>query len=155
MKLVLGELRRVLGVDQIVNCAGLIGDLAGHAKAPQGADHPAAFHDGRYLDVEAMAASHGVCVGEIRDLMLTRRRQTARSVFCHLCGGGGFLVLWLVEAFRTPAYTSVPYVLGLLGLCSAFFLSAFYNALVNWQIRTLRLGTPVEFLRTEESWWPS
>jgi hypothetical protein len=154
IKLVLPEFRRVLGVDQIVNCAALIGDLAGRPKAALGVDHPAPFHDGRCLDVEAMAASHGICVGEIHDLMLNRRRQTARSVFCHLCGGGGFLALWLVEAFRTPAYTSVPYVLGLLALCSAFFLSAFYNALVNWQIRTLRLGTAAEFLRTDESWWP-
>ena len=50
---------------------------------------------------------------------------------------------------------SVAYVVGLLAICTAFFLSAFYNALINWQIRTLRLGTAREFLRAEESWWPS
>ena len=51
--------------------------------------------------------------------------------------------------------TLLAYVIGLLTICTAMFLSAFYNALVNWQIRTRRLGTVLEFLRTEESWWPS
>ncbi len=54
--------------------------------------------------------------------------------------------MWTFEALLEPTYAGLPYILGLIGLCGVFFLSAFYNALVNWQARTLRLGTAREFL---------
>ncbi len=77
------------------------------------------------------------------------------STYCYLAGGVGFLALWTFEALLQPSYASLPYILGLIGLCGVFFLSAFYNALINWQARTLRLGTAREFLATDDSWWPS
>jgi hypothetical protein len=92
---------------------------------------------------------------EIERQLCNRRRQTAVSTYCYLAGGAGFLALWTCEALLEPTYASLPYIVALIGLCGVFFLSAFYNALVNWQARTLRLGTAREFLATDDSWWPS
>jgi hypothetical protein len=64
-------------------------------------------------------------------------------------------VLWIWQASETSAYTRLPYVVVLLLICGLFCLSAFHNALVNWQCRTERLGTWREFLSTDDSWWPS
>ena len=52
-------------------------------------------------------------------------------------------------------YASWLYVLGLLAICAAFGLAALHNALLNWQIRTRHFGTFAEFIRTNETWWPS
>lgn len=155
LKFVLGAPFQALGTEHIVGSAGLIGDLARQIKVGPGTDARVRIDDGRNLDLVAMAVGAGVNLAEIHRLLVNRRRQTARAVFCYLGGSMAFLALWLIEAITTPAYASLAYVLGLIAICTAFFLSALYNALVNWQIRTLRLGTASEFLCTEESWWPS
>ena len=41
-----------------------------------------------------------------------------------------------------------------LPFCVLFFLVAFYNALLNFQIRTRRQATWREYLLTSESFWP-
>ena len=69
-------------------------------------------------------------------------------------GGFGFLLIWVYEALLQPAYASLGYILALVAFCAVFFLAAFYNALINWQARTIRLGTAREFLTTTDSWWP-
>jgi hypothetical protein len=96
-----------------------------------------------------------VSVEAIPAQLANRRRETARAAWCFLAGAVGSLVVWFVETITTPSYARLAYVAGLLLVCGAFALSAFYNALVNWQVRTLRLGTAREFLSTDESWWPS
>jgi hypothetical protein len=155
LKFVLGAPLQALSTDQIVKGAGVIGDLADQIKGGPRPDPRVRVDEGRFLDLETMALVQGVSLAEIHRLLADRRRKTSRAVFCYLCGGAGFLALWLIEALMTPAYASLAYVIGLLAICMVLFLSAFYNALVNWQIRTRRLGTALEFLRTEESWWPS
>jgi uncharacterized membrane protein (DUF485 family) len=155
LKFLLGAPIQALATEHIARSAGLIGDLANQIKAGPAPEARMRVDDGRNLDLVAMAIVAGVSLAEIHRLLANRRRQTARTVFFYLVGGVGFLALWLMEAAATPAYTSVAYVIGLLAICVAFFLSAFYNALINWQFRTLRLGTAREFLRAKESWWPS
>jgi hypothetical protein len=155
LKFLLGAPIQALGTEHIVRSAGLICDLANQIKVGPGPKARMRVDDSRNLDLAAMAIGAGVSLAEIHRLLANRRRQTTRAVFCYITGGAGFLALWLIEAVATPAYMSVAYVVGLLAICTAFFLSAFYNALINWQIRTLRLGTAREFLRAEESWWPS
>jgi hypothetical protein len=155
VKFVLGAPFAALGTEHILKNAAFIGALADRIKTGPDADRWVCVDDDQNLDVEAMATRAGISINGIQFLLANRRRQTARAAFCYLAGGGGFIALWLVESIRVPAYASIAYIIGLLAICTAFFLSAFYNALVNWQIRTMRLGTALEFLRTEESWWPS
>jgi hypothetical protein len=141
--------------EQIAKSAVVIGDLTERIKEGPTAHGWVYADDERRFDLVAMALQAGVTVEAIRVQLANRGRQTARAVWCYLAGGVGFLVFWLVEAISTPACTRLSYVAGLLLICAAFFLSAFYNALVNWQLRTLRLGSAREFLCTNERWWPS
>ena len=107
------------------------------------------------LDLKAIAFQFGTTEAGVEEMLRNRRRQTARATFCYLAGGAGFLCLWFYVAILTPSYASVTYVIGLLTVCAVFLLSAFHNALVNWQARTRRLGTAREFLNARETWWPS
>ena len=144
-----------LGAEDIVRNAETIRKLGAQIRKTPGPEARIRTDDDRNLDVVAMAAGAGVSIAEIMRLLGNRRRQTAHGVLYYLAGGFGFLGLWLFEAVQTPVYARAAYVVGLLAICAAFFLSAFYTALINWQIRTLRLGTVREFLTAEESWWPS
>jgi hypothetical protein len=143
------------GTKQIVKNAAVIESLAERIKAGRPADDRVRVNDDRRLDLVATALRAGVRVEAIQARLANRRRETARAVWCYLAGCVGSLAVWFVEALSTPSDARLAYVAGLLLVCAAFTLSAFYNALVNWQIRTLRLGTTREFLSTDESWWPS
>ncbi len=155
IKFMFGGPVEALQIGRIVEGAELIGELASRIKTGPPPEAHIYIDDHRTLDLEYMAAARHVSIDEIHRQLRNRRRQTARATICYLGGGFGFLVLWAFEAFLTPTYTGLLYVVCLLGICSAMFLSAFYNAMVNWQIRTLRLGTVREFFRADESWWPS
>ena len=140
---------------QVAEGAQTIGRLMEVIKAGPQADPRIRVVDDRSLDIAATAFLAGASQAEIHRQLWNRRRQSAISTYCYLAGGVGFLALWTFEALLQPSYASLPYILGLIGLCGVFFLSAFYNALINWQARTLRLGTAREFLATDDSWWPS
>lgn len=140
---------------QVAQGAQTIGRLVEVIKAGPQADPRIRVADDGSLDLAAIAFLAGASQAEIERQLWNRRRQSAIATYCYLIGGAGFLALWTFEALLQPSYASLPYILGLVGLCAVFFLSAFYNALVNWQARTLRLGTAREFLMTEDSWWPS
>lgn len=107
------------------------------------------------LDVSAIAFLAGATEAEVRQQMANRLRQTAVATYVYLAGGAGFLLVWVYAALLHVNYASLSYIVALLGFCGTFFLFAFHNALVNWQVRTQRLGTAREFLATEDSWWPS
>jgi hypothetical protein len=144
-----------IGIDGIRESASVIGGLAGRVRAGPQDDRRVHVYDDRSLDLDAMAYDAGVSVAQVRVLLRNRRNQTKRSAFCYLAGAVAFFVLWIWQATKTSAYTRLPYVVVLLLICGLFCLSAFYNALVNWQCRTERLGTWREFLNTDDSWWPS
>lgn len=144
-----------IGMDGIRESASVIGGLARRVRTGPQDDRPVHVYDDRSFDLEAMAYDAGMSVAQIRVLLGNRRRETKRSVFCYLAGAIAFFVLWMWQASETAAYTRLPYVVVLLLICVLFCLSAFYNALVNWQCRTERLGTWREFLSTDDSWWPS
>ena len=140
---------------QVAQGAQTIGRLVDVIKAGPQADPRVRVGDDRCLDLAAIAHLAAASQSEIQRQLWNRRRQSAIATYCYLIGGAGFLTLWTFDALLQPSYASLLYILGLVGLCAVFFLSAFYNALVNWQARTLRLGTAREFLATEDSWWPS
>lgn len=140
---------------QVVEGGRTIGRLAAIIRSGPGPDPRIRVAKDHSLDLAAIAFLGGISEIEVRRQLANRRRQSAVATYCYLAGGTGFLLAWLYEALLTPQYASLAYVLGLIGVCGVFFLSAFYNALINWQARTLRLGTAREFLFTEDSWWPS
>lgn len=104
------------------------------------------------LDIPNMAFLAELSEVEVLQLLRNRRRQTKIAAYSYLIGGFGFVLIWTYEALLQPAYASLPYIVALIAFCAAFFLSAFYNALVNWQARTMRLGTARNFLAMTDSW---
>lgn len=143
------------GARNIVEGARTINTLTDTIKAGPQPNRRIRTGEDRVLDLTATAFLAGTSEAEVERQLANRRRQTTWATHCYLAGGCGFLLLWFWAALLSPAYASPPYVLGLLALCAVFFLSAFHNALVNWQARTRRLGTAREFLHAPETWWPS
>lgn len=143
------------GAKNIAEGARIISTLADRIKAGPQPDRRVRTGEDRVLDLAAIAFLGGTSEAEIERQLANRRWQTTWATRCYLTGGCGFLLLWFWQALRSPAYASLAYVLGLMALCAVFFLSAFHNALVNWQARTRRLGTAREFLHAPETWWPS
>jgi hypothetical protein len=155
VKYLLGGPISAVGVDNIAESAAVIRGLAQRIKVGPNVETRVRIFDDRMLDLEAMACNAGISVAEVRALLANRRRQTRRAVFSYIGGAIGFFFFWVWQTSATDVYTRLPYVAVLLLICGLFCLSAFYNALVNWQCRTGRLGTWREFLSTDESWWPS
>ena len=143
------------GAKNVMEGAHTISNLVDVIKAGRAPDRRVRVDEAGGLDLQAMALIAGTSEAGVEGMLANRRRQTARATWCYLAGGCGFLLFWFFQAFVSPVYASLPYVLGLVTLCGTFFLSAFHNAFVNWQVRTRQLGTARQFLNAEETWWPS
>jgi len=155
VRYLMGGLISPAGVEEITEGASVIHGLAQRIKAGSNGDARVRVFDDRTLDLEMMAYNAGMSVAEVRVMLANRRRQTRRAANFYVIGALGFFCLWVWQASATAAYARLAYVVLLVLICGLFCLSAFYNALVNWQCRTERLGTWWEFLTTDESWWPS
>ncbi len=156
VRLAFGAPIACFGPKQIRENAAFIAGLAQTIRIGPGADYRVRLSAGRNLDVLAMAWDAQVPPAEIMRQLDNRRRQSARSTLCYLAGAVLFLLVGFYHAAAAlPVLPSLSYVLAMGAISCCFLLLAFYNALVNWQVRTLRLGTAREFLDADESWWPS
>jgi hypothetical protein len=113
-----------------------------------------ASEDGGY-DLEATAFLHGISLLELERRLKVQRRQTARIAYVTFALGCIFLTAWMCEALLSP-WTAMRVVLALefLPFYALFFLLAFYNALLNFQIRIGRTASWREYLATDEPFWP-
>jgi hypothetical protein len=107
------------------------------------------------FDVEATAFLHGISVFELQRRLAVRRRQTARIAYATFALGCIFLTVWVCEALSSP-WTAGRIILALqfLPFCALFFLLAFYNALLNFQLRIGRAASWREYLATREPFGP-
>lgn len=143
---------RAIGADSIRDGWRLIWSLSGTIRGSRG-DEPLKVME--IIDPEYLARRSGLPVHMVEAELRRRQRQTARSFTIFGLGALGLLSWWLVAALRSPIeYTSITYAMMLLLLCSALFLGALYNALLNWQLRTRRIGSMQDFLRQRHGWWP-
>lgn len=156
VRLVMSAPAACFGGKQIRENAGYIGDLVRLIRTGPGTEPRVRLFKDRSLDVLSMAWDARVPPSEIERQLDNRRKQSARSTLCYLAGAVLFLAVGFYQAAAAlPASPSLLYVVAMSAICSCFFLLAYYHALVNWQIRTRRLGTAREFLHANESWWPS
>ena len=144
-----------LGLRGISRGASFIRNLATILRA--GAQrHPRfpASEDGGY-DLEATAFLCGISLFELQRRLQVRQRQTARIAYATSALGCIFLTAWICEVLVSP-WTAMRVVLALefLPFCALFFLLAFYNALLNFQIRVGRSVGWREYLSTDKSFWP-
>jgi len=81
--------------------------------------------------------------------------QTGHIAYAAFALGCIFLTVWVCEAL-SPPWTAGRIVLALefLSFCALFLLLAFYNALLNFQIRIGRAASWREYLATREPFCP-
>ena len=107
------------------------------------------------FDLDSTAFLHGISLFELERRLKVRRRQTARIAYATFALGCIFLTAWICEALLSP-WTAMRVVLAVefLPFCALFFLLAFYNALLNFQIRIGRTASWREYLSTKEPFLP-
>lgn len=151
-----GSPARAAGLPQIQRSWGAIREMAALIiRGPQ-ADRRVRVKADRELDLYEMAYAMGTTISVVEMRLSARRRQTRLAVYAYLGAAIVLWVSWLYEAITSPgSYARLLTVAGLVAITTCFELGAFYNALVNWQIRTGRLGSAREFLSTTDSWRPS
>lgn len=143
------------GVGNVVEGARTIQSLAERIKAESSRPSSVRLDDAGFFDLPETAARTNTDVNHLQVLLRCRRTQTARATKTYLVGGSGFLAFWVYAGLIAPGGASTAYIMALIALAGLFFIGAFYNALINWQVRTNRLGSFQEFLATSETWWPS
>jgi hypothetical protein len=143
------------GLRGISRSASLIRDLS--ATVRSGSQRDGRFRTSRdtCFDLTATAFSYGISVPELERRLKVRRRQTALIAYATFALACIFLTAWVREALASPwTATRVALALEFLPFCALFFLLAFYNALLNFQIRIGRAASWREFLATTEPFWP-
>ena len=143
------------GGDRVVRGWSLIGELCGLLRGRQARDTRRKTEDQGGFDLQATATSYGIPVQQLETRLAARRRQTAHIAYAALAFGALFLVGWIWHALASPwTATRIASALYFLPFCAVFFLVAFYNALLNFQIRTGRLASWYEYLVTPDGFWP-
>jgi len=107
------------------------------------------------FDLTATAFCFSLSVPELQRRLTARRRQTAQIAYLMFGLACVVLLAWFRAALVSP-WTSARVVLALdfLPFCVLFFLIAFYNALINFQIRMRRVVGWRDYLTTNEAFWP-
>ena len=110
--------------------------------------------DGRF-DLPATAFLQGVTASQLQARLAARRRQTAAAAYA--CWGlGSVFTLILLRTLLVVPWTlpRLMSVLWFVPFCLLFFLAGFYQALLNYQLRTGRLATWRQYLTTGLPFWP-
>ena len=143
------------GARSISRAASLIGGLARAMHVRPRLDPRFKVGDASGFDLMATAFSCGMTVPQLEARLATRRKETALVAYAMFALACLFLLAWVRAALSTR-WTTSRMVLSaeFLPFCVLFFLIGFYNALLNFQIRTRRLATWREYMLTSESFWP-
>jgi len=144
-----------LGVRVLSRGASFISWLAGPARAAPARDRRFKVEADGEFDLRASAFSYGMSVHALEERLRARRRQTALLAYALFGLALLFLLAWARATLSAPlsasrlmlAFEFLPF--GLL-----FFLMAFYQALVNFQIRVRRTVGWCEYLTTDEKFLP-
>ena len=156
VKFVMGGPAAAFGAEEVAQGARLIRRLIGDIRHRPAAQVPIVLEDGRTIDLDATARSHAITAEELKERLARRRRETARLAYVTF--GLGWLVfgIWICRAlFTVWSSSAVIAAIEFAPFCCAFFLMSFRAALENYQIRTRRLATAIEYLGTSGSFWPS
>lgn len=154
-RLVLGAPIAALSLPQILQngrlIRGLFSDLRRGPLPPRAI--PIDLHG--KLDFSATAVAYGLSEKELGARLARRRGQTATMAYLAFVLGCAFVGLWFWRLLELDG-TGLRLLVGLqfAPFCLVFFLAAFQQAHVNWQLRTGRLGTAGDYLRSPDPFWP-
>jgi hypothetical protein len=155
-KFVMGGPVAAFGPEEVAQGARLIRRLVGDLRRRPAGQMPMVQEDGRTIDLDATARSHAITMEELEERLARRRRETARLAYVTF--GLGWLVfgIWICRAvFTVWSSSAIVAAIEFAPFCCAFFVMSFRAALENYQIRTRRLATAIEYLGTSDSFWPS
>ena len=143
------------GRKNVLSGAGLVGDLWKGTRAPPKRDSRFKSDELGGFDLAATAFSYGITVEALEQRLAQRQRTTALVAYGALSIAGLSVLFWIHSAINQP-YTlaRVMMVWEFVPFISLFLLLAFYNALLNFQIRVRRSAGWREFLSTEEGFFP-
>jgi hypothetical protein len=143
------------GVKSVRRGAALIADLAPVSRSDTSARERVFVDEDRTLDLRATAFSQGMTEGALLHRLDERRRQTAGIAYGTFTLACLFLIGWLHAALYTPlALSRMMMTVDFLPFCALFFLIAFYNALINFQIRSGRRASWREYLLADCGFLP-
>lgn len=113
------------------------------------------FPNGEF-DLEATAFLFGVSVADLERRLAARRRQSAYMAYIGLALAVASCVGWLCHAFGSPGYGGMfMLTLDALGFAAICVLAAFYQALVNFQLRARCAVGWKAYLMTDRGFWPT
>lgn len=154
-KFVAGAPFAVFPLGRIVRGGRFIGALASDLR--RGAPPPRVVprsKDG-VLDRAATAHALGLTERELDVWFARRRRQTAGVAYFAFALGWAAVLAWMWRLLHLDwAGQRLWAALQFAPACLALFLTAFYQAYLNWQIRTGVLGSAGDYLRSPEPFWP-
>lgn len=140
---------------RIARSASFVSDLLVTLQVGPQRDPRFKTHDDGGFDLQASAFCYGLSVHELEARLAARRRQSARIAYATFALAWFFLLAWLWRALSSPWRAArIASSLDFLPFCALFFLVAFYNALLNFQIRIGRTARWREYLATRERFWP-
>jgi hypothetical protein len=143
------------GLRSIRAGASSIGRLYQGTRARTGRDRRFAVEKDRGFDKVATAFNYGISIDELECRLAARRRQTAQLAYALFVIGCLFVLGWVWVALRTAADGGrVLMLIRFLPFCALFYLMSFYNALINFQIRTRRGANWREYISTEKEFLP-
>ncbi len=143
------------GSDRILRSAGFIGNLLTALRGRPHRSEGLKALDGGGLDLDAAAFVDGLSAHQLQARLAARRRETARIAYTTFALAWGFLLAWVWRALETPwSAARVTMAVEFLPFCAVFFLVAFHNALLNFQVRIGRMASWREYLETTEPFWP-
>ena len=140
---------------RIARSASFIRDLVVSLRVGPQRDTRFKTGDDGGFDLQATAFCYGLSVHELAARLTARRRQSARIAYASFALAWFFLLAWLWHALSsTWSAARIASALDFLPFCALFFLVAFCNALLNFQIRIGRTASWREYLATSERFWP-
>jgi hypothetical protein len=135
--------------------AGLIGKLWHQTRTAPKRDSRFKVDDSGGFDLKATAFSYGISTEVLEQRLEQRRRMTFMVSYGALVIAVLSVIFWIHSAINEPyALARVMMAWEFLPFLSLFLLVAFYNALLNFQIRVRRSASWREFLSTEEGFLP-
>jgi hypothetical protein len=144
-----------LGWRSISEGAGAVGRLYRRTRASQKRDRRFKMQENHTFDLVGTAFAYGISTEELERRLAVRRRQTGLLSYVLFFMACAFVLAWVCVALRTVSGGGrVVLLLQFLPFCVLFYLMSFYQALINFQIRTGRGANWREYLTTEDGFLP-
>ncbi len=154
-KLVLGAPLSAFPLGQITRNGQQLGSLVSYLRQGPKPPRTVPQHREGKLDKAATAFVYEMSETELENFLSLRRRQTARMAYCAFGLGCISVIAWLLRLLNLDATGQRSMAaLQFAPFCLIFFLIAFKQAHVNWQLRTGLVGSAGDYLRSAEPFWP-